>query len=284
VVQALNDAFDYCLTSLRTVDRDRYLACLLMPSDIQRDMAALYLFDAETARIRDLVKEPMAGEIRLQWWRDLISGDSDGSESGPLAHALKDTITRHNLPPKPFIDLLDARIFDLYDDPMPTVESFELYAGETASSIIQMSLIIAAPGAATRGADAAGHAGVALATARVLKALVKESRRGQVYIPASMLEAVGSSPTEFINPESDPEKRSAAISVFAGYGQEHLKKARAAFHAADLPIWPFLHIGLLPATLSAASKLGAGIFDKPFGPGPFRRQWTLWRVARKGRF
>lgn len=76
----MQDISAQILVDLRDTDRDRYLACLLAPADKQRSLAALYAFNAEIARIRDLVHEPIPGEIRMQWWRDLIGNDAASGE------------------------------------------------------------------------------------------------------------------------------------------------------------------------------------------------------------
>ncbi len=41
--------------------------------------------------------------------------------------------------------MIDARIFDLYDDPMETRTSLEGYAGETASALIQLASLVLSP-------------------------------------------------------------------------------------------------------------------------------------------
>ena len=45
------------------------------------------------------------------------------------------TIVRSACRGKPFVDLVDARVFDLYDDPMPSLNDLEGYCGETSSSL-----------------------------------------------------------------------------------------------------------------------------------------------------
>ena len=46
---------------------------------------------------------------------------------------------------KPFDDYLEARIFDLYDDPMPGRAELEGYCGETASALIQLAALVLDP-------------------------------------------------------------------------------------------------------------------------------------------
>jgi phytoene synthase len=157
-----DEAYGACLTQLRATDFDRYLACLLMPAERRGAVAALYAFNAELARVRDLIREPLPGEIRLQWWRDFIDRPEQGENlANPVAAGLHHAIQDHGLPRPALSVMTEARIFDLYDDPMPDRAAFELYAGETASALIQLSGLILDPASAPAIAEAAGHAGIA---------------------------------------------------------------------------------------------------------------------------
>ena len=68
----------YCAALVREADRDRYLATLFAPADRRGALFSLYAFDIEISRIRDLAREPMPGEIRLQWWREVLEGAARG--------------------------------------------------------------------------------------------------------------------------------------------------------------------------------------------------------------
>lgn len=278
----LAEAYDYALATLREEDRDRYLSCLLMPEPVRRDMAPLYLFNAEIARIRDLVHEPLPGEIRLQWWRDLFESGKGRDNSGPLAAALFDVVERHNLPRQVFLNMLDARIFDLYDDPMQSRNDFEGYAGETASALIQLGLLLASPQDAANAAEAAGHAGVAQVVAGTLMLLPRHISRGQVYIPADMLSAVGLDREAFLKGE-DKARMNEAIELFASFGLEHLAKARAALPSKGPAFMPFLPVALAEPVLKQALKLKSGVLERPLSGGQMSRQWRLWRANLKGR-
>lgn len=59
----------YCEDLVRAGDKDRWLASLFALADRRAYLHALYAFNLEVARVRALAHEPMAGEIRLQWWR-----------------------------------------------------------------------------------------------------------------------------------------------------------------------------------------------------------------------
>src|SRR3977135_3916679 len=109
------DAFDHCEALVRTADKDRFLATLFAPARCRRALFALYAFNIEVARVRELAREPMPGEIRLQWWRDVFSAPGGGEfRAHPVAPALTDTVVRYRLPLSVFKDLIEARSFDLY--------------------------------------------------------------------------------------------------------------------------------------------------------------------------
>lgn len=277
---ATNDA---CLTMLRDTDRDRYLACLLAPEDKRPALAALYAFNAEIARIRDLVREPLPGEVRMQWWRDLLEGAPHGdSQANPVAAALLDTTDTYKLPRQTLINMIEARIFDLYDDVFEDRNALEGYAGETASALIQLSALVLSPEDTVASAEAAGHAGVAQAMAGMLLLMPLHRRRGQVYIPADMLAAVGLDRESFLE-GSDTDRIAAAIEIFCTHAQGHLEAARRA----SLPrlVFPaFIPVALAGATISKARRAGASLLNQPIQPSQLQRQWQLAKASFFKRF
>jgi phytoene synthase len=281
-----SEAYDACLTTLRTTDIDRYLACLLMPEEKRSAVAALYAFNAELARVRDIVREPLPGEIRLQWWRDVLEGGGEGdSLANPLAAGLMHAIDEYRLPRGPLVAMTEARIFDLYDDPMANTAMFEGYAGETASALIQLTAMILDADNAEKASDAAGHAGIAQLVAGCLLLLPTHMRRHQVYIPGDILSATGLKAGAFLRGD-DKARITAALSAFIGFGRDHLKKARlAASEGVTKSVSPaFLTVALAEPVFDRAEKLGADILTFSLQPSQFRRQWRLWRASRKRLF
>jgi phytoene synthase len=277
-----DQAYAACLAALRETDFDRYLALLLMPEDKRGPLAALYAFSAELARVRDIVRDPLPGEVRLQYWRDLLEGQPHGDvAANPVAAGIMSAIAEHRLPRAALSAMTEARIFDLYDDPMPDRATFEGYAGETASALIQLSTLILDPGAAPAAGDAAGHAGIAQLVAGCLLLMPIHRRRHQVYIPGDILRAVGLDAGGWLSGE-ESGKAAAALSAFVGYGRDHLRLARE--RARDLP--PAARLAFLPVALAepvfaAAEHTGPALFDRSIQPSQLRRQWRLWRARRR---
>ncbi|CUX46116.1 MULTISPECIES: phytoene/squalene synthase family protein [Agrobacterium] len=274
---------DACLATLRDTDRDRYLACLLSPADKRNALAALYAFNAEIARIRDSVRDALPGEVRMQWWRDLIDGNPHGdSQSHPVAAALLTTIEQYRLPRPVLGNMIEARIFDLYDDLFEDRNALEGYAGETASALIQLASLVLSADDAAQSAEAAGHAGVAQAMAGMLLLMPLHRRRGQVYIPADMLAAAGLDRETFLAGQ-DRQRIGIAVEIFAAHALDHIEKARRATISKNL-FAAYLPVALSGPVIAAARKAGAGVFDGDLQVSQLRRQWLLAKASFLKRF
>ncbi len=275
---------DICLATLRDTDRDRYLACLLSPEDKRGALAALYAFNAEIARVRDMVREPLPGEIRLQWWRDLLEGSASGDSTGnPVAAGLLEAIETYRLPRQTLVDMIEARIFDLYDDPLTDRNALEGYAGETASALIQLASLILSAGEAAKSAEAAGHAGVAQAIAGFLLLMPIHRRRHQLYLPLDILSATGLDRDTFLAGEDRP-RISAAIEAFAGLGLEHLGKARRSGRVPAAIFPAYLPVSLAEPVLRRAARAGASVLDTALQLPQWRRQVRLMKASVTRRF
>jgi phytoene synthase len=276
----MGEASDDRLNQLREADRERYLSVLFAPEDRRAALATLFLFNAETARLRDLVSEPLPGEIRLQWWREVIGGErAEEARQNPLAAALLEMIAAQDLPPAAFDNLLQARIFDLYDDPMPSRTDLEGYLGETASMLIQMACQILNGGQTPPTADAAGHAGVAYGIATLIRQMPMHRARGQVFLPADLLAAAGTDASHWLA-EGDDAAFATAISAFVALGREHLASARTAL--ADAPKGlraPFAVLGVADAVFAKAGKAGGAARTQPVRLSPVTVQWRMTRQA-----
>jgi len=119
-----DEAFAYCETLVRDGDKDRFLASLFAPAVQRRKLFALYAFNLETARVRAMVREPMAGAIRLQWWRDALTGERPGeAAASPVAAALGAALSETAADRAPLIDLIEQRRAELFGEAAASVEA-----------------------------------------------------------------------------------------------------------------------------------------------------------------
>src|SRR2546423_11462815 len=92
----MQDAFAHCEGLVRAADRDRFLTTLFAPAEHRPALLALYAFNLEIARVREIVHEPLAGEIRLQWWSDVLEGEGRGEGAAhPGAAGLLPNVAAH---------------------------------------------------------------------------------------------------------------------------------------------------------------------------------------------
>jgi 15-cis-phytoene synthase len=281
--RSLSAAQDYCQTLIRDVDKDRYLATLFAPADKRPHLFALHAFSFEVSRVREVVSDPLPGEVRLQWWRDVLVGAGRGeTRANPVAHAVLSAIGRYSLPIEPFLALIDARVFDLYDDPMPTVTDLEGYCGETSSALIRLASLILADGEEPGSAEAAGHAGVAYAVTGLLRAFPWHAMRGQVYVPTDMLAAHGATRDDIASGRGGPGVM-AALSDMRRLARHHLAQTRALSAGIAPLISPaFLHVAVCEGYLNRMERRDYDPFTTVVQEPQWRRHWTIWRQARRG--
>ena len=270
------------MDGVRAADHDRYLSALYAPAGKRDALLALYAFNAEIASVRDRIHEPLPGEVRLQWWRDVIAAEGDAETGHPTADALRATVAASHLPKAAFDNMLEARIFDLYDDPMPSRTDLEGYCGETASALIQLAAMVLDPAAAPSFAELAGRAGCAQAITGLLLLLPLHRRRGQCYVPADILAAAGTTAEEFVKDDGGPDAERAVAAMIA-LAREHLgafEEGAAALPASLRPA--FLPLALTRAYLDKMER------KVRFAPGTrvalstLRRHWLLLRHAMRG--
>jgi phytoene synthase len=275
-----NGDYAYCEGLLRRNDRDRWLASLFVPREPRPHIHALYAFSLEIARVRDIVSEPLLGEIRFQWWRDALEGAGE-AKANPVAAALLDTIARFDLPKAPLLELIVARGRDLYGDPMQSVEALESYTKATCSNLLRLAALILDGAEAAASRDAALHAGMAYGITGLLRALPWHCARGQVFVPVEILQAQGASRDDFAAGRASPEVLAALADL------RFLARAHNNIFYAKLPGLPdksrpaFLPVCLCEPYLRLMERPGYEPFKTVIELPQWRRQWILWRTARR---
>jgi len=271
--------FEHCAALLREADRDRYLATLFAPAARRDALFALYAFNAEIARVRDVAREPLPGEIRLQWWRDVLAGERDGEAAAhPVAAALQATLTRYRIAVARLAALVDAHAFDLYDEPMAALDDLERYGRETQGTLLALA-------AGILGADIEAvetltrHAGMAYAMAGALRAFGLHASRRQLYVPLDVLARHGADRDEIFAGRVD-EGLHAALADMRAQARRHLAAARLELKTAPTEILPaLLPAAVIGAALARMERRGYQPFARDDVPA-WRRQWLIWRAAR----
>src|SRR5262249_38221798 len=220
-------------------------------------------------------------EVRLQWWRDAVSGSARGDVlRNPVAAALLTAIEAGSLPGAPFLELIDAHTFDLYDDPMPDQGQLDAYCDSTAGALFRLATMLLAGREMRKLVRLLQHAGRAYAMTGLLRAFALHASRGQLYFPVNVLRRHGVDHNAILMGRESPGL-SSALAEFRLLARRHyqwvsrlLPSAPPAARAALLPL------EIVPLYLDRMERASYHPFKTRVEVAQWRRQWRLWRAAR----
>jgi phytoene synthase len=211
----------YCRAQVETYDRDRYTLTLAAQAGHRPALWALYAFNHEIAKTREVTRDVHAGHIRLAWWRDRI-GSFYASAPMPahdVARALGDAIHTYNLTCASFDALLDGRMYDLGGDIPASLEGLVAYADATNTPLLDLT-------AQVLGVPVPEHLGIAWGLTGIIRALPWHAKQNKCFLPMPMLYDLGLMPEQFHHLKSSPAL-SAAVKQIAGLAQDSLARTRS---------------------------------------------------------
>jgi phytoene synthase len=277
----------YCGATLKRHDPDRYLTALFAPADSRESLFALYAFNLEIARVREAVREPLAGRVRLQWWRDAVAAVAKGQ---PYRHEvlqpLAAAIANCGLTVALLERLIDAREFDLDGEAPRDLPALLDYAEASSSALTLLALeLLGGEAGRTPAALAAGRAlGLAWALTGLLRAVPFHARARRLYLPLDLL-ARHEVRTEDILELRRPPGLAAVLRELAGEAATQLEEARKVARSLPRSLLP----ALLPGTLAGLylkrlAQAGFDPYDVRVQTAPPTRIWRLALRNLIGRF
>jgi len=279
----LGDSDRYCAELVKNRDFVRYVSTLFEPPPERRALLALYAFNSEITRVRMQVRQPLPGEVRLQWWTDVLKGVGHGdAESNPVARELLQAIRTWKLPIEPLTHLIDEHQFDLYNDPMPTKAALEGYVTATSSALF--SLAAGITGHASEEVEhLSSHAGLALGFTQVMVSIPFDASRQQLFMPLQLLESHGVTTGEVFAGQQTPGIKAALDDLI----EEALRHLQTSFSLlAGVP--PETRAVFLPLVQAKNDlrRLARADCDPfaPHGTSRLRVLWSLWRARRSRPF
>lgn len=269
---------------MRQHDRDRFQTALFAPAGKREALFALYAFNYEIARVRETVREPMLGQIRLQWWREAV--DAAYGDAPPRRHEVVEPLTAairtHRLGRAEFARLIDARERDLDEAPPPTLQALADYAEGTSEPVIRLALGIL-DAAVPAAVDAASEIGIAYALTGLIRAMPAHAAAGRRMIPDDIAANVGLDPADYAALRTTPALR-LAVEAIARTAWRHLAAARALRGHLPRAALPAVLLARIAAT--ALARLERAGFDPFAGAGESDplQSWRLAVAALTGRF
>ena len=271
----------FCTDLVRAQDFRTYAASLFVPPEARRAWIALAAFNAEVAHVRDHISQPLPGEIRLQWWRDALTRDGQGADHGavegnPVAAELLRAIAQYDLPAEALVRLVDAHVFDVYDDPMPDMAALEAHCRDTTAALYALRAKMLGSNSPEM-ARLAEHAGIAEGLVDVMLALPRHAARRQLYLPGDLMNLHDVIAEDFfLRQASQPLKD--ALAHLRREANAQMKQALLMLEDTPSVARPaFLSLAVIGKTLARLES--SEPFDPPL-PSRLGILWTTWRAAR----
>lgn len=254
-----------------------------MSRETRAALLALFAFNLEVAKTREMVSEPMLGQIRLQWWREAIDGIYEGApRDHNVVRALAAAIERSNPSRARFERLIDAREFDLEDRQPDTMKEFTDYVDATSGELTNLALEVLQVDDATLF-EKGRLAGAAWALRGLLYAIPFHAAQGRCYLPKALTDEHGVSTARLLAGSGD-ENLCRAVAVIADLSERCVGQASHGrmvmpFHARPA----FAGLSVVWADLRRLKKAGYDVFAvRP--TTPFWRRWLLFKELSWGRF
>jgi phytoene synthase len=245
----------YCKTQVETYDHDRYILTMAADAGARPHLWALYAFNHEIAKTREVVRDVNAGLIRLAWWREALAAPQPPAHD--VARALDAAIKTYHLPSELFSRLLDARGIDLDGHIPPSLDALIDYADATNTPLLELSAHM------TGGNKNLKNLGIAYGITGIIRTLPWHARQNRCLLPMPMLHDIGLMPEQFHYLKSSPAL-SKAVQTLVNIAREYLNgfEAETRFFKMQKRMCAFY--------LDRIEKAGGDPFDpRVYAPVPF---------------
>jgi len=279
---ALGEANRYCAALARAESRDQWLGALYATAGARDALCALAAFDCEIRHAQMRARDPNLAAMRLAWWRGIVAAERPDEAAGsPVALALAAAIEAYALPRASFEAMLDARLQEIAPQDDFNLAAFRAFADESEGARLRLAALIAAGGVDLDQAGAHAPAGMALALTRMLGQLPFKAGSAPTLIPADVAARNGGSAADF-----DARRASAGViaacAELRAIARDELAEAERRLKASSPSILPaFIPLAPLRLDLDRLERNAARPFDPPREVSPLRRQWAIWRWARR---
>jgi NADH dehydrogenase [ubiquinone] 1 alpha subcomplex assembly factor 6 len=266
-----NHPVSHCAAVVREHDPDRYLATLFTPAAARSALFALYAFDREITKVRQVVSEPLAGMVRLQWWREALDSIEIGEPRAQPVVAGLHADWAQLAPLRRRLDAaIDAREIELSAEPPVDLAALEQRlegCGEIARAAVDLL-----DGQEEAAQAAARHVGLALGLVRLVQSVPRDLRHERMLLPALLLER------HRVDPQHGAEARDGrslrpVVAELAARARAHLREARR--HRSRVPrraLPALLHACLLDHYLRRLARAGydpfADVSTRPAARAP----------------
>ena len=118
------------------------MAVIIAPARFRRVLFPVFAFNYEISRIAFQSSEPILAEIKLKWWQEEFASirNYKSINNHEILVSLSEIIVENDIPIDLFIELINARRFDIYNHPHNSFEEQVDYIKKIFSSLFEICL------------------------------------------------------------------------------------------------------------------------------------------------
>ena len=268
--------------SARLNEPDRYISALLAPRAARDDLITLAAYLGEVRRIALNVSEAALGEIRLQWWRDVLSAGAQGGLSGnPIADEMVRVIARHDLLLPLVLAPLEAASVELGGETLSDEIAWLAYLDNAEGAAMHLGARILALADRPTGLPAITASGRAYAACRLALRLPELLARGRWPVPQVL--AVLGDPRHSIECDARAAVKGSGEKL-CDEALKHLDEARAVLSTAPCGTTiAILPVAVVACYAKAITRPGRDALRQPAQIAPLTRILKLWWASKTGR-
>jgi squalene synthase HpnC len=181
-------SYEWCREYARAHEENFGVVSWMLPKEIRPHFYSLYSFCRWTDDLGD--ESPGDRLAQLDSWEAALRACFAGSRESPLLVALGATIDRFDIPPEPFLRLIEANRMDQSVTRFATYDDVMRYCAHSATPVGQMVLYVLGYGDERRRALSDATC-IGLQLANFWQDVTLDWEKGRVYIPQEDLARFG---------------------------------------------------------------------------------------------
>lgn len=197
---SLAGAYDHCRQLATSHYENFTVASWLLPRELRAHMYAVYAY---CRGVDDLGDEAEGDRLALLYgWESELRRCYEGAPSSPAFVALQDTIRRFDIPPEPFLRLIEANRMDQRVSRYPTYGDLLGYCENSANPVGHLVLYLFGYRDEERQ-RLSDYTCTALQLTNFWQDVRRDLDKGRIYIPLEDMERFGYSEADLLSGRSD---------------------------------------------------------------------------------
>lgn len=274
---------EYCRDKAAKSGSSFYYSFLFLPPQKRQAITALYAFCREVDDAVDEIADPEVAAKTLSWWRSEIDQTFNGKPSHPVGQALQTALSRFELHPEYFHEIIDGMEMDLQQDRYPAFKHLALYCHRVASVVGLLAAEIF--GYQNRKTlKYAEKLGLAFQLTNIIRDVREDAERGRIYLPEEDMQRFNVSAEDILALKQTPAL-TALLQFEAERARDYYQEAKTLLPEEDRfnQRTGLIMSAIYETTLDELEREGFQVMQHRLSLTPLRKLWLAWKTARQER-